>query len=196
MARKLRPHWLILPILLSGSVVAFSSLLMIGIVWPASPIANVVAGFLPIAEVHESRADAAMSGLRGAAPDWGRATQESWRELSIAPTHPKPWMRLAFIDAATHADGITPVGAAAIQHSYDFTPFDHDIGPWRLTFVYGHWDQMTPSIRSAALDETQMLWRFSSWRPQLEALPRAVANPAGQLAVTLALENLKAGAEP
>jgi len=178
------------PVLLSAATATLSLTLGVGLIWPDSWEAQLVASFLPIAEVHQHRADQALGGPDGRGADWELAKRETVAELHIAPTRARPWMRLAFIDAQTHNGVLTDAGVADIQHGYDFTPFDREIGPWRLAFVYNHWDQLTPSVRGAALDETEVLWRGSS---DIQAFPNTIPNPAGRLAATMALANLKAG---
>ncbi len=177
---------------MSVVVIVMGALMLCGMLWPLSPVGAFAGSVLPITEVYEARADQSLA-VSGGKPNWALAEQETWRELRVAPTRTLPWMRLAYIDASSHGGRLTADGLGDVQHSYTFSPYDRDIGVWRLEFLYDHWDELNPDIRKAALEETAGLWGLPSRQAQIRQFPVQVSNAAGRLAVIFEIADLAAG---
>jgi len=172
-------------------VVVLGGLMLCGMLWPLSPVGAFAGSVLPITEVDQARADQSLSPARGA-PNWALAERETWRELKVAPTRTVPWMRLAYIDAKRNGGRLTAAGLGDLERSYTFSPYDRDIGVWRLAFLYEHWDELNPIVRKAALEETAGLWGLPSRQAQLRQFPARISNPAGRLAVMFEIGDLEA----
>lgn len=114
--------------------------------------------------------------------------------LRIAPTHAGAWIDLAFVDSVRNGGRLSAVGLKALQKSYDFEPLGPDVSPWRLKFDFEHWDQLTPELRTAAIDEAAAAWISADGEgaQALVAMPDTVLNPAGRIAATLVMASVAA----
>lgn len=143
-----------------------------------------VADGLGIAEVHEARATAALAASAPDAAAIRLAAAETRRSLALAPANPRPWLRLAYIETL-RSGALTAPALEHLERSYVLAPYGPDDTPWRLSFMFQHWDRLTPSLRRLALRELAVDRRGR--RALGRQLMGEVSNPSGRVALALML---------
>jgi len=98
--------------------------------------------------------------------------------LDAAPMSAGPWLRIAWL-RSRNGEPLDGPALEAIERSYTVSPYGDAVTAWRLTFLYEHWDQLTPEIRSEVTAEH--LTAISYARPWT---PDGLKNPAGRMAAT------------
>ncbi len=156
------------------------------IVAPASNIAQIAAGILPLSEPHAAAAADAL-GRR----DFGRAKHETTAELATSPIRQDAWLRLADIDVAEHGR-LTGEGQTALSHAYDAVPYDLDPASPRMAFVLAHFSMLAPPVRGGVTDELG-IWATS---PPLRRRLAAVEKGAQDVAELIAIKTALAEADP
>ena len=147
--------------------------------WPTS--SSAVDG---LAEVHESRATLALAGPSPSRDELRHAADETRESLRLSPANPRAWLRLAYIETLV-SGGMTPQAQLYVERSYAVAPYGPDDTPWRLWFLFEHWDQLTPSLRRQATAEAEV---DPNARGRLrKSLMESVTNPSGRVAAALAL---------
>lgn len=126
--------------------------------------------------VQEERASAALGG------DSSLSETETTKVIALAPATATAWLRLAYIDAQ-RPEGLNSEGLAALEQSYEVAPLGPDVSSWRLRFMFENWGQLTPGLRSHALDEMTVHVRG---RPD-RARRMVITDPAGRLAAAFAI---------
>jgi hypothetical protein len=168
----------------SALVLALATLALSG--WAAASLAwpNASAAMRGLADVHETRATQALTGPSSSPESLRRSVEETRKSLTLAPANPRPWLRLAYIETLM-SGGMTAEAQAYVERSYAVAPYGPDDTPWRLWFLFQHWDQLTPSLRRQAIAEIEADPRSRSrLRRQLMA---EITNPSGRVAAALAL---------
>lgn len=149
-------------------------------------------GLVTLAGVQEDRA-ADLLDRTPVTPRARVASEAAARQaLARSPTRAAGWLELAYADSLK-PQGLGASGIQALQRSYDFEPLGPDVSEWRLAFAFEHWDQLTPEIRAAALNELEARWKREERRKALNELPDRIANPAGRVAAALTLRRLRRG---
>lgn len=131
-----------------------------------------------LAPVHEMRADRALSAQY---PQTVAADRESQAALAQAPTTANAWLRRAYVrQLATRT--LDDQALDYLDKSYQAAPFGPDVTRWRLRFIFEHWPELTPALRTRAADEMRNFARHHSGGPDIV---RAIHNPAGRWAAAL-----------
>lgn len=127
----------------------------------------------------EARADAA---LRGGSVGRASAAAESRAALAQAPLTAAAWLRLAYLETEP-SGGLGPRAMDMVERSYAVAPFGPEVSAWRLRFLYEHWRELTPSLRSQASAELRTLARY---RPgSAHDVLRSIESPTGRLAADM-----------
>lgn len=145
--------------------------------------------FLDLAPPHEGRADAL---LKASPPDYEAAVAETRAALAQAPMTASAWARLAYIERS-RADALTPAALANLERSYAVAPFGPDITRWRVRFMFEHWGELTPSLRTQAVDELRTLARYRG--EVARDLVKTINDPSGRLAARMTLSLGQADAQ-
>jgi hypothetical protein len=98
--------------------------------------------------------------------------------LNATPMAAAPWLRIAYL-RSRNGQPLDGPALEAIERSYTVSPYGDDVTAWRLTFLYEHWDQLTPEIRAEVTAEHLT---SASWGRRWD--PDVVKNPAGRMAAT------------
>jgi hypothetical protein len=139
--------------------------------WP-TPLA------VGLAPVHETRADQA---LLAQYPEPIKSDRESEAALLQAPMSSAAWIRRAYIRQVN--SGVLDAQALNyVEQSYRVAPLGPDISRWRLRFVFEHWPDMTPSLRTQAVRELRNFAHYHRGGPDLV---RSIHNPSGRWAAAL-----------
>jgi hypothetical protein len=162
----------------AGVVAAASVWLLTAMVFPQSSVGRGA----PLLAATETRALAALD-----AGDLEQSRMETWASLALTPYNAWAWCRLAYIEAQ-RTGGVNPKVVRALRMSYRSAPLGPEVTRWRLTFIFDHWDQVTPDIRRNAVDE--IMARGDLGRPLAEYVTRRTGNPAGILALELVSKRL------
>ena len=183
--RRVDP-WTPAVLVLACVTLAAAGILLWAFADPEGPAADVV----PMPYLQQQRAADALSRAP-TAQNLERARVASQWALREAPTQAQSWVNLAFIDVAINRK-LTAAGLQDLQHSYDFEPLGPDISTWRLRFLFEHWDQLTPELRSAAAEELDAVGRRTQGREALESMQARIASPGGRLAAALLIARSRA----
>jgi len=131
-----------------------------------------------LAPVHEMRADRALSAQY---PQTVAADRESQAALAQAPTAANAWLRRAYVrQLATRT--LDEQALDDLDKSYQAAPLGPDVTRWRLRFIFEHWPELTPALRTRAVNEMRNFARYHSGGPDIV---RAIHNPAGRWAAAL-----------
>jgi hypothetical protein len=98
--------------------------------------------------------------------------------LDAAPMNAAAWMRIAWLKTR-NGSSLDAQGLDAIEKSYSVSPYGPDVSVWRMTFLFEHWEQLTPDIRKEVLAEQSV----QPWRQTFDAA--TITNPSGRLAAQL-----------
>jgi hypothetical protein len=142
-----------------------------GLTWP-TPFA------VGLAPAHETLADQA---LLAQYPEPIKADRESEAALLQAPMSSAAWMRRAYI-RQINSGVMDATGLNYVEESYKVAPLGPDISRWRLRFVFEHWPDMTPSLRTEAVRELRNFAHYHRGGPDLV---RSIHNPSGRWAAAL-----------
>lgn len=139
-----------------------------------------------LAQAHEARANTLVSAPNPTPQALQQARIETLASVREAPGHATAWLRLAYLDSID-GDGLGPEGNLALARSWAVAPLGPDDTPWRLRFAFNHWSALDPANRRLALDELNwsMIGGYFRSRSNLDALQDEVADPSGQLALSL-----------
>lgn len=132
-----------------------------------------------LATVHDNRAEARLEAVP---PDPDVAAAETRAALAQAPMNPGAWARLAYIDRS-RSTVLTPAALDNLERSYAVAPFGPDITRWRVRFMFEHWGELTPSLRTQASDELRVLSRYRGGVAR--DVVRTIENPSGRLAAEM-----------
>ncbi|WP_146198029.1 hypothetical protein [Caulobacter endophyticus] len=169
----------------------FTALLSATLLWvrlqPTGPFARAAALILPLPQVQGALADEALAGQP---PDFGKALSATRSELDLAPMHVEALLRLAYLEAPTASAPLTPAANAALIEAFRLAPADAKFASWRLNFILERWDSAAPAVRAYALGEMDVLWREAAFRRTMRKRLLSVANPAGQMALSLHIQGL------
>lgn len=176
-----------LKLLAAGALAGFTLIPALGLAMAASfPDASVPV-FTKAGVGAEARADAA--SRNGTPLPEALATTKA--ELGAQPMDAAGWLRIAYLKSA---DG-KPLDAEsldAIEKSYTVSPYGPGFASWRLRFLYEHWDQLTPDIRTDVTDEyTTITQALGS-----PIDPTTLENPSGRLAAQLTQLKAKSATPP
>jgi hypothetical protein len=160
------------------AVAASSAWLLTAMVFPESSVGRGA----PLLAATEARALAALD-----AGNLEQSRIETRRSLALTPYNAWAWCRLAYIEAQ-RTNEANPEVVRALRMSYRGAPLGPEVTRWRLTFIFDHWDQVTPDIRRNAMDE--IMARGVLGHPLAEYVMRRTGNPAGILALELVSERL------
>ncbi len=163
---------------LAALTLTASGLATIALVNPSNPVGD----YLGLAEVHERRATALLVNPQPSFDQLDRAAFETHRSLALAPANPRPWLRLAYIESRRSGQ-LTQTGLEHLERSYVLAPYGPDDSPWRLSFMFEHWDRLTPELRQFALRELALQRREAG-----QHILTQVTNPQGRLALAVMLE--------
>lgn len=139
------------------------------------------ANLIDLSDVHENRAEALLSASPA---DADAAAVETRAALAQAPMNAAAWARLAYIDRA-RSTTLSPAALDSLERSYAVAPFGPDISRWRVRYMFEHWSELTPSLRTQASDELRTLSRYRGWVMRDDV--RAIENPSGRLAAEMFL---------
>jgi hypothetical protein len=159
--------------------VAAGSLLFAELTVPAMPT------LVPLGTVYASRATTAISGKNTAAV--GLTNQE----LAQNPASAAGWLRLAHAEALRTGkvgEGVSGL----IERSFLVGPLDPDVFEWRSRYALENWDRVSAAVRDDVLASVRASWIVWPQKVWLEKTPSSLANPAGRLALSLAIADLKA----
>lgn len=137
------------------------------------------ADLLDLAPRAEERANAV---LADPVPDLAFAETQTRTALAQAPMTATAWARLAYIEQA-RTGRMTPAALDAMERSYAVAPFGPDVTNWRLRFLFESWTQLTPSLRTQAMDELRVLSRYRGGAAR--KLVEEIQNPSGRLAADM-----------
>ncbi len=178
---------------LSGLALLAPCLLLVCLEAPGSAPAQNLGQWIPIPDIHAARygflLDQAAQGPAGARPGlYAQARLEALSELAVAPMKADAWMRLAFVNA-TRAGRFDAATMAALQHSYVLCPIDPTVALWRIRFSLEAWEQLTPQLRQAVIQELSAIWRLNGSQGRIVQSVLATKNSAGRLAALLVLNS-------
>lgn len=172
--------------LLGACAAAGCSAAAIALAWPETRIA----GWLGLAPSFEARASRSAAGAADH-PHLARlARVDTMTSLSQAPANPTAWLRLAFLDSL-QPQGLGEAGNRALAASYAVAPYGPDDTGWRLAFAFNHWAEVDRSNRLLVLDEL----RATPFPYSPGDLQNAISDPAGRLALALALDTIRRNGE-
>lgn len=134
---------------------------------------------MDLAGQHENRAEAL---LAASPPDMDAAVAETRAALAQAPMNAAAWARLAYIDRS-RSTAMTPAALDNLERSYAVAPYGPDISRWRVRYVFEHWSELTPSLRTQASDEMRVLSRYRGGVARDTV--RAIEDPSGRLAAEM-----------
>jgi hypothetical protein len=111
------------------------------------------------------------------------------RELAQSPGSASGWLRLAFLKTETTHKAGDEV-SALIERSFLVGPLDPDVFAWRTRFALEHWDQVSHAVRDDVMAQSRASWSVWPQKILLGRLAPSIGNPAGRLALTLAVRQL------
>lgn len=180
-AERSGARWFAPAILAAGAATGLmAAVLASGLTWP-----GLEAPFT-LAAQHERRADLALTGTQGSPVDLDRAASENARTLAASPMTASAWMRSAYIRSVS-TGGLDQQALHDLETSYRVAPLAPGLSRWRLRFVFENWQAVTPSIRTAALNELRV---FATYHTGSGALVDAIEDPAGRLAARLTVRHV------
>jgi hypothetical protein len=94
------------------------------------------------------------------------------QELALSPFNTSAWLRLAALEADANGGRLNGTAGAALSASYRYAPIDPEVALWRTAFVFNHWGDAPPDVRTWAERETRLLAQRD---------PKAFANLMGQI---------------
>jgi hypothetical protein len=113
---------------------------------------------------------------------WDVLANEDARALgATAPLSARAWCLMAYFEARNN--GMTSHASSVLQACYEFGPREINVVEGRLMLALATWDQLPPSIQSAALLDIEnglLDAHFANW--MAERLGRAVTTIVPQLA--------------
>jgi Lipid A core - O-antigen ligase and related enzymes len=146
---------------------------------------------LPIAAGYALQADRLLTGSEGSKPAAiARAAALTGKELSLDPASATGWLRLAYIrslEPSVDERGISDL----IEKSFAVAPLDPDVLEWRTRFCLDRWDRVSPSVRRDVLDQARISWKIWPQKMKLQNMPASIGNPAGRLALTMAIRGFQ-----
>lgn len=134
---------------------------------------------MDLAGLHENRAEALMAE---SPPNTEAAVAETRAALAQAPMNAAAWARLAYIDRS-RSTAMTPAALDNLERSYAVAPYGPDISRWRVRYMFEHWSELTPSLRTQASDELRVLSRYRGGVARDTI--RTIENPSGRLAAEM-----------
>jgi O-antigen ligase len=147
---------------------------------------------VPLGSAYAGRAVALLSKRTITPPDLVAAERFAGQELAQNPASVAGWLRLA--DAKVLRTGAVGEGVSAlIERSFLVGPLDPDVFEWRTRFALEHWNSVSPAVRDDVLAGIRASWLVWPQKMWLGHLAPTIANPAGRLALTLAVGALNAG---
>lgn len=150
---------------------------------------SAVASRSGLATVHENRAEQALTSAPLSEANLETARTESLRGLSLSPTNPWGGLRLAYVEHA-RAGRLGPRGLAALQQSYDVSPYGPQVSPWRITFAFDQWAELTPDLRRQTASELRVVGPHHPHMAQV-AVSR-ITDRQGRLAARTVLVSVEA----
>lgn|GEM_PF-5092683 len=131
----------------------------------------------------------AVSGIVFAASEivvvdaWRRDSQGVITSDTSVRNHEDPsfWVHKTVIDAAACGGCTSSLVISDLSQSYAASPMNEAVAPWRLLFIFNHWNEMSPSLRQNALTELQACWSVEGNRIKLKALINNIRDPSGAL---------------
>lgn len=121
----------------------------------------------------------------------GIARVQTMKSLGQAPANPTAWLRLAYLDSL-EPSGFGEAGNRALAASYAVSPLGPDDTGWRMSFAFNHWARVDRSNRLLVLDEL----KATAYPYSPADLQNSISDPAGRLALSLALETIRRSREP
>lgn len=115
------------------------------------------------------------------------------RQLAASPFDASAWLRLGLIETLSGDGRLGAEGVRALEASYRYAPVDVDVARWRLTFVFEHWREASPTVRKAAEREVRVLFAAPQNRPGMRRWARIIGDRSGRLAAGLMIAQLDAG---
>jgi hypothetical protein len=172
---------------LGGGVVAAA--MALALMFSNTQAARALAQLLPLPEVHWRSAETAL--IASASPtDMARALAEADAEVAAAPNRLQPYLQRAFIETRAANGVLTPAALADFAHTYDLSPIDYSVAPWREGFAYDHWRALTTPLRIAVMREHVLIW--NDREPDFAALGAGIHDSAGRLAYRLTQQRANA----
>lgn len=178
-----------LKITLSAAVAMGS---MAASLWAAAALVNQnssQASYAGLATVHENRAERALTATPLTASDLDKAEAESRKALELSPANPWTALRLAYVEYA-RTGRLGANGLAALQQSYDVSPYGPQVSRWRITFAFNHWSELTPSLKQQAASEVRVTHPLHPGMVQAAVLK--VENRSGRLAARAVMASMDA----
>jgi len=185
-SRPFRPAAFVLGCVAIGTVTLMSGAVLFAIIaFPSAPV------FVPLAPAFATRADNLLDGKTGplSPAEITSATDLTDRELAQSPGSASGWLRLAFLKTKTTHKADDDV-SALIERSFLVGPLDPDVFAWRTRFALEHWDQVSPAVRDDVMAQLRASWSVWPQKMLLGRLVPSIVNPAGRLALTLAVRQL------
>jgi len=150
-------------------------------------IAKGYSGVVTFPFVDRAAAERAYDALPSNAPLADRERAAA-RLLKADPASARSWALVSYMDWMRHGRRMTPAAINALDRSYTLSPFDHDVGPWRVNFALENWDQIGPDQRRLVMAEVGWLFQHDMLAAaDLKARLKTVQNPAGRVTAKFAL---------
>ena len=106
------------------------------------------------------------------------ASQASAAAAVEAPFDTSALLRMAYLDRRMHG-GLQDQGLTALRTSYARTPFDAEVGFWRIRFALENWDALPADLRLRVQDEVYGFAAEPGHRWPLRHLLRSVKTGYG-----------------
>lgn len=161
--------------------VGLATWMLIGVAFPDRVTAGLAGGA-------EARAGAVLSSQPLTPEDLAVADDRSRAALAFSPMNGWSWLRLAYIDRATHGT-LTGAGLKHLQASYDVAPYGPQVSSWRITFALDNWASLPAPLKREVLSEIAV-----SWPVRGTTIDAAVANSrstSGRIAARVVIQRLK-----